>query len=181
MIDNSYETETDSDEDLHTIFTCKDDARATLQETVYVNGIPLKMEIDTGAVVSVVGIGFYEKDLPQLPLSSFSKQLQSYSGEILATKGDILVDVEFKRQKAKLPLVVVDADKPALLGRNWLMEIKLDRNQLFVLNYGLGGELLKKHNSILDGQHGVIKGFKADLLLNPIRPRVFDALGSLGG
>ena len=39
----------------------------------------------------------------------------------------------FKGQRAKLPLVVVDGDKPALLGRNWLMEIKLDWNQLFVL------------------------------------------------
>ena len=106
-----------SDEDLHTIFTCKGDARATLQETVSVNGIPLTMEIDTGAVVSVVGSGFYEKCLPHVPLSSFSKQLQSYSGEILATKGEILVDVEFKGQKAKLPLVVVDGDKPALLEK----------------------------------------------------------------
>ena len=56
-----------------------------------------------------------------MPLSSCSKQLQSYSGEILATKGEILVDVEFQGQKAKLPLVFVDGDKPALLGRNWLM------------------------------------------------------------
>ena len=150
---------------MHTIFTCKGDARAALQETVSINGIPLTLEIDTGAVVSVVGNGFYEKYLPHVPLSSFSKQLQSYSGEILATKGEILVDVEFQGQKAKLPLVVVDGDKAALLGRNWLMEIKLDWNQLFVVNYGLGEELLKKHRSVFDGQHGVIKGFKADLLL----------------
>ena len=138
---------------------------AALQETVSVNGIPLTMEIDTGAVVSVVGNGFYEKYLPHVPLSSCSKQLQSYSGEILATKGETLVDVEFQGQKAQLPLVVVDGDKPALLGRNWLMEIKLDWNQLFVVNYGLGEEFLKKHRSVFDCQHGVIKGFKADLLL----------------
>ena len=74
---------------------------------------------------------FYEKYLPHVPLSSCSKQLQSYSGEILATKGEILVDVEFKGQKAKLLLVVVDGGKPALLGKNWLMKIKLDWNQLF--------------------------------------------------
>ena len=34
-----------------------------------------------------------------------------------------------------------------------------------MVNYGLGEELLKKHRSVFDGQHGVIKGFKADLLL----------------
>eukprot|EP00795_Rhopilema_esculentum_P012573 gene12573-3272_t len=88
-----------SDEDLHTIFTCRGDSRATLQETVSVNGFPLTMEIDTGAVVSVVGNAFYEKFLPHVPLGSFTKQLHSYSGEVLATKGEILVDVEFKRSK----------------------------------------------------------------------------------
>lgn len=64
----------DSDEDLHTIFTCTGDARATLQETVTVNSIPLTLEIDTGAVVSVVGNGFHEKCLQHVPLSSFSKR-----------------------------------------------------------------------------------------------------------
>eukprot|EP00795_Rhopilema_esculentum_P011239 gene11239-21428_t len=123
------------------------------------------MEIDTGAVVSVVGNAFYEKYLPHVPLGSFTKQLHSYSGEVLATKGEILVDVEFKGQKAKLPLVIVDGDKPALLGRNWLMEIKLDWNQLFVVNYGLGEELVKKYKNVFDAQHGVLKGYKADLLL----------------
>ena len=103
-----------SDEDLHTIFTYTGDARATLQGTVSVNSVPLTMEIDNGAVVSVVGNVFYEKYLPHVPLSSFSKQPQSYSGEVLATKGEIWVDVEFKGQKAKLPLVVIDGGKPAL-------------------------------------------------------------------
>ena len=76
-----------------------------------------------------------------------------------------MVDVDFKSQKVQLPLVVVDGDKPALLGRNWLMEIKLDWNQLFVVNYGLDVELLKKYKYVFDAQHDVIKGFKADLLL----------------
>lgn len=124
----------------------------------------MTIETDTGAVVSVVGNIFYEKYLPHVPLSSFSKQLQSYSGEVLATKGEMLVDVEFKGQRAKLPLVVVDGDSPALLGRNWLMEIKLDWNQLFVVNCGVGEELLTKHSFMFDGQHGIIRGFKADLL-----------------
>ena len=53
------------------------------------------------------------------------------------------------------------------------MEIKLDWNQLFVVNYGLGGELLKKHRPVFDGQHGVIEGFKADLLLEKDAKPVF--------
>eukprot|EP00112_Aurelia_sp_Birch-Aquarium-sp1_P015496 Seg344.3 transcript_id=Seg344.3/GoldUCD/mRNA.D3Y31 product="putative protein K02A2.6" protein_id=Seg344.3/GoldUCD/D3Y31 len=160
-----------SDEDLHTTYTCRDDAKATLQETTSFNGIPLTMEIETGAVVSVVGNRFYEKYQSHVPLSSFSKQLQSYSGEVLATKGDILVDVEFKGQRAKLPMVVFGGDKPALFGRNWWMEIKLDCNQLFVVNYGVGEEISEKHKFVFDVQHGVIKGFKADLLLkNDAKP-----------
>ena len=92
-----------SDEDLHTIFTCRGDARATLQETVSVNGVPLAMEIDTGAVVSVVGNAFYETYLPQVPLSSFSKQLHSYSGEVLATKGEIWLMLILKVKRLSYP------------------------------------------------------------------------------
>ena len=65
-------------------------------------------------------------------------------------------------------MVVVDGDKPAFLGRNWLTEIKLDGNRLFVVIDGLSEELLKKHRSVFDGQHDIVNGFKADLLLNPI-------------
>ena len=60
-----------SDEDLHTIFTCRGDARAILQETLSVNGVPLTMEINTGAEGSVVGNTFNENYLPHVPLSSF--------------------------------------------------------------------------------------------------------------
>eukprot|EP00795_Rhopilema_esculentum_P017020 gene17020-8525_t len=62
---------------------------------------------------------------------------------------------------------------PALLGRNWLTEIKLDWNQLFVVNYGLGEELVKKYKNVFDAQHGVIKGYKADLLLKKDAKPVF--------
>ncbi len=84
-----------------------------------------------------------------------------------------MVDVEFKGQKAKLPLVVVDGENPALLGRNWLMEIKLNWNQFFVVNYGLGEELLNKHRSVSKGQHSFLKEFKADLFLKKAPPVPF--------
>ena len=88
-------------------------------------------------------------------------------------KGEVLVDVDFNGQKATLPMVVVDEDPPSLLGRNWLMEIKLDGNQLLVVNYGLGEELLNKYKYVFGVQHGVIKGFRANLLLKKDAKRVF--------
>ena len=46
-----------------------------------------------------------------MPLCSFSKQLHSFSGEVLATKGEILVNFDVKGQRAKLPLLVVDEEE----------------------------------------------------------------------
>ena len=53
------------------------------------------------------------------------------------------------------------------------MEIKLHWNHLFVVNHGLGEELLKKYKYGFDAQHGVIKGCKADLLLTKDAKPVF--------
>ena len=53
------------------------------------------------------------------------------------------------------------------------MEFKLNWNQFFVVNYDLGEELLKKYKYVFAVQHGVIKGFKADLLLKKDAKPVF--------
>ena len=34
-----------------------------------------------------------------------------------------------------------------------------------MVNYGLGEELLQKHRSVFDGQHGVLKGLKQNNFL----------------
>ena len=103
-----------SDEDLHTIFTCGGDARATLQETVSVNGVPLTMEIDSGAVVSVVGNVFYEKYLPHVPYLHFQSNF-------------ILILVRFLQLREKFWLMLMLMLKVKRLNYPWLLLTEMDQ------------------------------------------------------
>lgn len=48
--------------------------------------------------------------------------------------GEANMQVEYQGQTASLSIVVVSGDKPCLMGRNWLKEVKLDWKTIFSLN-----------------------------------------------
>ena len=39
----------------------------------------------------------------------------------------------YENQKSQLPLVIVQGEKPAFFGRNWLEKIKLDWGEIFTV------------------------------------------------
>ena len=88
------------------------------------------MLLDTGAVVSVASEQIYKKYLSHLPLRE-ARNLRSYSWEKLKLLGEITVTVQYGEQKYNLPLVIVAGNNPALLGRSWLKNIKLDWGEIF--------------------------------------------------
>ena len=51
--------------------------------------------------------------------------LRTYTGEEVKPKGSCTVDACYEGGKYSLPLLVVKEEGPALLGRNWLEEIKI--------------------------------------------------------
>ena len=56
--------------------------------------------------------------------------LKTYSGEQLQVLGQTQMLLDYKQQKVKLPLLIVQGDGPSLLGKNWLKSIKLDWKDL---------------------------------------------------
>ena len=106
-----------------------------------IDGRSTLMEMDNGASVSVIALGTLEKKLPTLKscLTACSTSLFSYSGKAILVIGEVEVEVKVdestKPQEVhKLPLVVVDGEGHTLLGRSWLREIRLDWQNLFVVN-----------------------------------------------
>jgi len=53
-------------------------------------------------------------------------KLHTYTGEPLKILEEITIDVQYGKQSATLPLVVVQGSGPTLLGRDWLQKITLD-------------------------------------------------------
>ena len=91
-----------------------------------VNGTPLKMEIDTGAAVSIISKKTEERLFPSLKVLKPSISLRTYTSELIPELGQLKVEVKDKGYVGTHKLVVVAGNGPALLGRDWLSQIRLD-------------------------------------------------------
>ena len=91
-----------------------------------VQGKPFKMELDTGSAVSVISKKDYDALFNTVRLQKTGVLLKTYTGEKIPPVGKITVCVEYKEQKEKLDLYVVETGGPALFGRDWLSKLTLD-------------------------------------------------------
>ena len=85
----------------------------------------LKMELDTGASVSVISEATFhstwrEEEAPILQPSGV--KIHTYTGEEINVVGRIQVVVEHNACNKELPLLVVQGEGPSLMGRDWLKE-----------------------------------------------------------
>ena len=91
-----------------------------------VNGKPLAMEVDTGAAVSIISRRVQQKLFPDTVIRPSRVLLRTYTGELMATVGEMTVEVRYGDQVRSLVLIVVQGDGPSLFGRNWLGHITLN-------------------------------------------------------
>ena len=94
---------------------------------VKIDGKPLKMEIDTGAAVTIIN----NVDFKRLGLNHTLEEpdiiLNTDTKEHVTPLGKCSVSVTHNKTTSKATLYVIDSDKyPPLLGRPWLAAIKLD-------------------------------------------------------
>jgi hypothetical protein len=146
-------------------------AKSSYMATPIVNGVEMKMEIDTGAALSVISEKTYKrlwkkKDTPQLQPTS--AKLITYTGENIKVLGKINVTIEMNEQTASLPLIVVQGDGPSLLGKNWLQKLKLDWG--YIMNITIQkevDELIRKYGNSFTDELGTIQGVSAKIHLKP--------------
>ncbi|XP_077560682.1 uncharacterized protein LOC144175462 [Haemaphysalis longicornis] len=91
--------------------------------TVDVCGKQLRMEVDTGASVSVMAKSRLLQLLPSVPVQPSQVLLRSYSGELKKVQGKADVSVKFHGKEADLPIFLTGDGSPTLLGRNWMREL----------------------------------------------------------
>ena len=102
-----------------------------------IDGIPITMELDTGAgVTRIISEQTWSAKLKRPKLLISSLKQHSYPSKPLDVLGSCSVKVTVHGKTATLPLVVVKGarDGISLLGRNWLEEIKLDWNDVAKIN-----------------------------------------------
>ena len=79
--------------------------------TLELNGVQVEMEVDTGAAVSVMSSSCYDR-IRGGKLDSSDLQLRTYTGEVLRPKGVGELNVVYKSEMFRLPVIVLEGKVP---------------------------------------------------------------------
>eukprot|EP00731_Ephydatia_muelleri_P002173 Em0001g2173a len=148
---------------------------------VCINGSWIRMEVDTGAAVSIVST---YRGLRSVTLKKSRVFLRTYSAEPLVVLGEADVEVQYKGQPLKLRLIVVKGDGPSLMGREWIRRMEIDWKTLCrdsrlaihqVPSQVLGSpveSLIQRYSDLFRNDLGKMRHFKATLKLLPdVQPK----------
>nr|XP_055061179.1 uncharacterized protein K02A2.6-like [Misgurnus anguillicaudatus] len=151
--------------DLFAIETKGDKVNKPYYVYVRINNRRVKMEIDTGAAVSVISEKLYRRRFHKVKLSPANCILKTYSKESLELKGKITVQVKCNEQTTMLELMIVKGDGPSLMGRDWSSRLNLNWSQLNKLSVSSEtvDQLCDRYASVFQPDLGMLKGISAKL------------------
>ena len=153
---------------------------APFEVSVQVDDKYLKMEVDTGASVSLISErtwrNLWKNGTPKLNPAKVI--LRSYSGESIKVLGEMEVTVQYQDQKKKLNLLVVTGGGTSLLGRDWLRHLKLnwcdELNHLRIAARLKLDDVLKKHADVFKEELGKVTGMEVKIHMDPdAQPQFF--------
>ena len=138
-----------------------------------INGKPCKMKVDTAADYSIMTRSVYLEKFADTPLTSSKVVLRTYTGEALEVSGEMQCNVVYKDKHYSLPVVVVNYNaKPALLGKNWLRQIKLAWGEILSVSNenpvsaeGQLSNLLSKYHELFTDSYEGMKGLEAHITM----------------
>eukprot|EP00731_Ephydatia_muelleri_P004369 Em0002g545a len=168
--------------EVHTLFHLREKGYPPLMVAVELNNSSLRMEIDTGAAVSIISettyTGLWSKNV-RPPLLQSTVLLRTYTGEVLSVKGQVMVNAKYQDQARQLQLLVVRGNGPSLLGRDWLSALNINLQELSVLHTrgirNLQG-ILDSHVELFKDELGLVKGTKVKLFVDDsCKPAFFKA------
>ncbi|XP_048247554.1 uncharacterized protein K02A2.6-like [Haliotis rufescens] len=139
------------------------------------NGLPLSMELDTGATFSVINEDTYRslgKDPPKLgPPHTL---LRTYLGEKIPLLGSCSVKVNYGKQSAELPVIVVKGRRVNLFGRDWLRHVRLDWGTILRVDCDDVQSILNSHSDVFKEELGELKDTKVKINISiPSQPRFY--------
>ena len=119
----AHQLDVDKDEELP-LFVLGASLTTPIQVEVSLNGVPVTMEVDTGAAMSVMS--HEQKELfPEAELQPSRMSLHMYTAESVQVLGTLPFQVAYGARVKDLSLVIVQGGGPAFLSRDWLGHIKL--------------------------------------------------------
>ena len=162
------EADTESEEDMHYLKYMAAKPTGPIKVDVLLDSKPVSMELDTGAPVSLMSRKMLDDLFPGYTLQPCSLPMQTYLGEPITVAGQMQVEVRYGEQKETLPLVVVEGRGPSLFGRQWLTKIRLNWQSINNVRSHPGlQDILDRHQEVFTSELGTLKGYKAQISVDP--------------
>lgn len=124
-----------------------------LRVSMLIDNKSVEMEVDSGAVRSVMHKQDFDKFFPNLVLEPVNFKLRVLTGQKADILGQVFVHVVYLKNMFRLPLVILKSEVPfePLLGRNWLNVLNLKWKNNVLDN----SVILSKSPSKLEGNKSV--------------------------
>lgn len=162
-----------SSSDLHSIFQLGNELQEKFLITVNINGVPLEMEVDSGAERSTVPTSIFNEKLARVcQLTPSSVNLHQYDHSPLKVDGESCVIAELNSRKIEATLIVVDiTGKLPLFGRDWMRKLGIDLTVLMPqlvnnsnsIHQSETNELLAEYSDVFSEELGLLRGFEATI------------------
>ena len=139
-----------------------------------INGATTRMELDTGASVSLISEGTYDEwgsEAP--PIQPANTVLRSYAGSLIPTLGKLNLQVGLPGSPSTkvLPALLVKGNGPDLLGRDWLSSLRLDWREVHRLAQE-EEDILAKFPQVCSEKLGEFTGSPARIVIDSdVKPK----------
>lgn len=172
-------TEEDCSSELNDLFTISSSttvkSNKPLMTELFINDKCINFHIDTGASLTVMSREMFDDNF-DIPLVKTDKTLKTYTGESVNIIGEVKVNVHTGNglQSKVLPLLILEGKGPALLGRNWLEDIKIDWSVFLIStptpdsdSQSFLHETLEEFSDVFSDNPGCLKGVKVKFNIDP--------------
>ena len=137
---------------------------------VTLNNVPLQMELDTGASVSVLNKDTYKSIRQQsylAPVANPVNELRSYTGHGIPVLSTMKVKVRYGDKEQVLPVHVVKGGGPNLMGRDWLSHLGVNLKDVHCVEPSSPlGKVLDKFGDVFKEELGCVKDVKVKLVVH---------------
>ena len=101
----------------YSLYTVNSKYSEAMQVHLTMNSVPVSMELDTGAAISLINSATYHRIAQASQLNPLQ---MTYTGETINTLGWTPALVKCGEKEETVPIHVVEGDGPNLLGRDWI-------------------------------------------------------------
>ena len=131
--------DSNSDEDSLSFYVHKINPSNPRCVTLSFQDSTIKFEIDTGSGITLISEREYCTHFQNLPLTGTKIKVRTYANEPLKVLGKLIIDASYENKiYDRLPLYVIKGSGVNLLGRNWMILMRLNWENTF--------EQLQEHN-----------------------------------